>query len=104
MDQLSTGLTRRLVCFTADQSVALNGSETIYRRNIKTDSSFDLVGYLNRASTAYTAGKAIGFGYVRIDPETGKFLGEGFQFELDVMGKRVGAEATTKPIVFKKIK
>jgi sarcosine dehydrogenase len=83
--QRTAGLSKRLVCFTVDDpDVVLLGRETIYRDGVP-------VGWLSSGGYGYTAGKAIGYGYVRHGgPIDADWLSAG-RFELEVATERVPA-------------
>jgi 4-methylaminobutanoate oxidase (formaldehyde-forming) len=83
--QRSTGLKKRLACFTVDDpKVVLLGRETIYRDGAP-------VGWLSSGGYGYTVAKAIGYGYVRHrDPIDADWLRAG-RCELEVATERVPA-------------
>ena len=85
-------LKKRLVGFTVDDpEVVLVGRETILRDG-------QPVGYLSSAGFGYTAGKPIGYGYVKhrggVNDE---YLGEG-EYQLEVATERVLCRLHTRPL------
>ena len=85
---------RKLVTFTTDPEVCLNGREPIYRNGSQ------LVGYLNRGSFGYTINRGLGTGYVH-NVEGGRADAKyvmGAKYEVDVMGERFEAVPHLKPL------
>jgi sarcosine dehydrogenase len=90
--QRENGLSRRLACFTSDDSkVMLLGRETIYRNG-------ERVGWLTSGGYGHTVDKSIGYGYVRnlagVDRE---FLRSG-EYELEAASTRVSASIHFGPL------
>lgn len=86
---------KRLVTFTVDPEVALNGNEPIYRNGA-------VVGYLRRAGFGYTINKGIGTGYVALkakatDQTITEFVMQG-HYEVDVIGTKHKAEPFLRPL------
>jgi len=90
--QKAAGVQKRLVCFTvADESCILMGRETIYRDGVR-------VGWLTSGGYGYSAGKSIGYGYVRNkDGVDLDYLRSG-TYELEVATQRFAAELHLKPL------
>jgi 4-methylaminobutanoate oxidase (formaldehyde-forming) len=91
-EQRQSGLTRRLACFTTDDSsVLLLGRETIYRNG-------ERVGWLTSGGFGHTVDNSIGYGYVRnqagVDRE---YLRSGV-YELEVASTRVPATIHFGPL------
>ena len=86
---------RKLVHFTTDPSVPLNGTEPVYRNGT------ELVGYLNRGSFGYTINKGLGTAYVKNLVNGGlvdkQYIMEA-TYEVDVMGERFEAVPHLKPL------
>ena len=94
-DHLALQPKKRLVTFTVDPEVALNGNEPIYRNG-------EAVGYLRRGGFGYTINKGIGTGYVILkakptDQPVSEFVQQGC-YEVDVMGTRHKAEPSLWPL------
>jgi sarcosine dehydrogenase len=92
MEQRQNALTRRLACFTTnDSNVLLLGRETIYRNG-------ERVGWLTSGGYGHTVDKSIGYGYVRnqagVDRE---FLRSG-DYELEVASSRTSATIHFGPL------
>jgi sarcosine dehydrogenase len=79
-------LTKRLACFaTADKETVLLGRETILRNG-------KFAGYLTSGGYGYTAGRPIGYGYIRNDAGVSDdYITSGI-YELVVAQERVAAE------------
>ena len=85
-EHLSGPLAKRLMGFSVDDpGIVLIGRETIYRDG-------ERVGWLTSGGYGYTAGRAIGLGYVRNpDGVEDGWLTRGC-YELEVAARRVPAE------------
>jgi len=86
-----TGLTKRLVQFRlTDPAPLLYHNEPVLRNG-------EIVGYLSSGAYGHTLGGAIGLGYIPCKGETvADVLAS--TYEIDVMGTRVRAEASLKPM------
>ena len=91
-DMSAKPLGKRLACFTVDDpDVVLLGRETILRNG-------EPVGYLTSGGHGYTAGKGIGYGYVRnAEGISNNFLRSG-HYELVVAMENVPAEIHLEPL------
>ncbi|KAM9176625.1 sarcosine dehydrogenase, mitochondrial [Mergus octosetaceus] len=89
--QKSSGIFRRLVCFTTDEKVPMFGLEAIWRDG-------QVVGHIRRADFGFAIDKTIAYGYVR-DPAGGPvsldFVKSG-SYQLERMGVSYPAQAHTK--------
>ncbi|MGI9482143.1 MAG: aminomethyltransferase family protein, partial [Hyphomicrobiales bacterium] len=85
-------LTKKFAGFTVDDpDVVLLGRETILRNG-------EVVGYLTSGGFGYTAGKPIGYGYVRhTDGVSDEFLTSG-RYELEVACERIPCTLHTEPL------
>jgi 4-methylaminobutanoate oxidase (formaldehyde-forming) len=84
--QRSTGLKKRLACFTIDDpDTVLWGRETILRDG-------EQVGWLSSAGFGHTVGKFIGYGHVRSPGGVDRAFLESGSYELDVATRRVPAQ------------
>jgi 4-methylaminobutanoate oxidase (formaldehyde-forming) len=85
VEQRQRGLTRRLACFTTqDSGIVLLGRETIYRDG-------ERVGWLTSGGYGYTVDKSIGYGYVRSEDGVDReYLSSG-DYQLEVASRRVPA-------------
>ncbi|MEK4035954.1 FAD-dependent oxidoreductase [Methylocystis sp. IM3] len=82
---------RLLVGFCVDDpAVALLGRETIYRDG-------ERVGWLSSAGFGHWLGKAIGYGYIRLDGGVTPALAASGAYELDVAGLRIPATLSLAP-------
>ena len=90
--QQKNGLKKQLVCFTVDDpDVVLLGRETIYRNG-------ERVGWLTSGGYGYTAGKSIGYGYVRnAGGVNSAFIAAG-GYELEVVTVRVRCHVHSGPL------
>jgi 4-methylaminobutanoate oxidase (formaldehyde-forming) len=90
--QAAKPLPRLLAGLTTDPEIVLLGRETIYRDGKR-------VGWLTSGGYGYTAGRAIGYGYVR-DPEHGVDRAKVMsgRYELEVATERVPAEIFLDPL------
>ena len=91
MRKAETGLENRLVQFKlTDPEPLLYHNEPIIRDG-------EIVGYLSSGGYGHHVGAAVGMGYV---PCKGESIADmlASNYEIDVMGTRVKAEASTKPI------
>jgi len=90
--QREKGLARRLAGFSVDDpSVVLLGRETIYRDG-------ERVGWLSSGGWGYTAGRNVGFGYVRNEAGiTDEYLAGG-RYELEIATRRVPAALHLRPL------
>jgi glycine cleavage system T protein len=86
-----TGLSKRLVQFRlTDPAPLLYHNEPVLRNG-------EIVGYLSSGAYGHTLGGAIGLGYIPCEGETvADVLAS--TYEIDVMGTRVRAEASLKPM------
>jgi 4-methylaminobutanoate oxidase (formaldehyde-forming) len=90
--QLTTGLTKRLACFTVDDpQIVLLGRETIYRNGAP-------VGWLGSGGYGYTVGRGIGYGYVRHTAEVDQDWLTSGRYELEVATIRVPATLHLEPL------
>ncbi len=89
--QAAKPLPRMLAGFSTEPACVLLGRETIYRNG-------ERVGWLSSGGFGYTAGRAIGYGYVRRPTEgvTRDFVLSG-AYELEIAGERVAASVSLKP-------
>uniref|UniRef100_A0A8B9SIG6 Sarcosine dehydrogenase n=1 Tax=Anas platyrhynchos TaxID=8839 RepID=A0A8B9SIG6_ANAPL len=89
--QKSSGIFRRLVCFTTDEKVPMFGLEAIWRDG-------QVVGHIRRADFGFAIDKTIAYGYIR-DPAGGPvsldFVKSG-SYQLERMGVSYPARAHTK--------
>jgi 4-methylaminobutanoate oxidase (formaldehyde-forming) len=86
-----TGLQKRLVQFR------LNDPEPLLYHNEPIIRDGEIVGYLSSGAYGHHLGGAIGLGYVPCAGETGAELLRS-EFEIDIMGVRVKADASLKPM------
>ena len=89
--QLTNGVKKRLVTFSAAPDVILLGRETITRNG-------ERVGWLSSGGHGHTIGNAIGMGYIR-HPEgvTEDFILSG-SYELEVASERIPAKVHLSPL------
>ena len=92
LTQRAQPLKKRLACFTVDDAgVVLLGRETIYRNG-------ERVGWLSSAGWGYTAGKNIGFGYVRDSSGVDNAMLKSGVYELEVAAERVPCAVHIAPL------
>jgi len=91
LEKKETGLNARMVQFMlTDPQPLLYHNEPIVRNG-------EIVGYISSGAYGHTLGGAIGMGYVPCKGETAEQL-LASTFEIDVMGTRVPAKASLKPM------
>jgi len=92
VEQRQRGLTRRLACFTTEDSgIVLLGRETIYRDG-------ERVGWLTSGGYGYTVGESIGYGYVRDPAGVDRQYLQSGSYELEVASRRVPATIRFGPL------
>ena len=90
--QRDTGLQRRMVQFLLnDPEPLLYHNEPIWRHDT-------IVGYISSGAYGHTLGGCIGLGYVEVDGDQASNELDTAEFEIEVAGDRIPAQASLRPL------